>query len=66
LLACKVIRVTRFCSVSLLSASLAEGGAGEELFKGAFFVFLLVLQSRIHQFVEVAAAIFRLIGAFGD
>ena len=43
-----------------------QGGAGEEIFEGALFVFFLVLQGRIHQFVEVAAAIFGLIGAIGD
>ena len=43
-----------------------QGRRGQEILQRSLLVFLLVLQGRIHQLIEVAAAIFRLIGAIGD
>ena len=43
-----------------------QGSRGQKILEGSLLVFLLVLEGRIHQFVEVAAAVLRLIGAIGD
>ena len=43
-----------------------QSGRGQEILEGSLLVFLLVLEGRIHQFVEVAAAVLRLIGAIGN
>ena len=41
-----------------------QGGAGKEALEIALLVFLLVLQGGIHQFLQVAAPLFGLIGGF--
>ena len=53
--------------VGVLAVGIAgQGSGGQEILQGALLVFLLVLERSIHQFVEVAAPVFGLIGAVGD